>query len=88
MASSLDAQLALADLRLRVLERKSITRDEFRQVMRALREDRNSAARNAAASKRVAAKAIGSTKVPQLSLDTLFPSMSAKGDEDGTVTKD
>lgn len=90
MTASLDAQLALSDLRLRVLNREPISADEFRQVMRALRADRDSAARASAAARKIAQKSIGSAKQRSslnLNLDTLFPGMNAtQENDDGAST--
>ncbi len=76
----LDAQLALADLRLRVLNRETITPDEYRRVMQALRGDRDNAARASATHRRAASKIMGTGtgKPATLALDQLFPQARAE----------
>jgi len=74
---SIDAQLKLQEVRLRVLNRETVTMDEYRQLMHSLRGDRENAARAQAAASRVKRKAEKGAALPSISLDTLFPGTKA-----------
>lgn len=70
--TTLATQARLADIRLRVINRETVTRDEYRSLLLDLRRDRDNTARSgraAAAAKRKASTAV----TPQsLDLNTLF----------------
>lgn len=74
MSDTLSVQSRLADIRLRVINREEVTRDEYRDLLNDLRKDRDNtarAARSATAAKSRANKS--SAQTPQsLDLNTLF----------------
>jgi hypothetical protein len=72
---SLDSQLLLNDVRLRVLNRQPVTPDEYRKLLSSLRGDRENAARASAAAKRTAKRVMGATATPSISVTDLFPQM-------------
>lgn len=76
--SDIDAQLRLADFRLRVLNRQPISADEYHLLMQSLRGDRANVVRASAANKRAAKKIMGATeRGTGVALDTLFPGMKS-----------
>lgn len=72
---TLDTQVRLADVRLKVLNREPVTADEFRTLLRDLTRDREGAARASAAAKRKATKTLkdASSSPAAPNLDEFFP---------------
>lgn len=75
---SLDSQLLLTDVRLRVLNRQPVTPDEYRKLLSSLRGDRENAARASAAAKRTAKRVMGATAPATISVTDFFPPMGSK----------
>jgi hypothetical protein len=75
--TTIDTQLRLSDLRLRVLNNERVSAEEFRVLLDDLRRDRESASRASAASRRAVKRASTTLAAsPTLSLDTLFPGVT------------
>lgn len=70
----LDTQLALADIRTRVLAGERLDESEYHRVLNDLRRDRKSASRASAKARRDAAKAAPRETKGQVALEGLFKS--------------
>lgn len=72
---SLATQLRLQDIRLRVMNRTSVSKDEYRTLLLDLRKDRESASRASAAARKIAKAAEKKTAQPlQFDLNSMFGS--------------
>ena len=69
--------LLLQEAQLRVINREPFSIDDYRRVIRAIRGDRENAARASAAATRARTKAQKTLNAPSLSVSDLFPGMSA-----------
>ena len=80
----LDTQLRLQDIRLRVMNRTPVTKDEYRSLLLDLRKDRENASRAGAAARKTAKAAERSSARPQVQFDlaTMFGAAKAADDND------
>lgn len=79
----LDTQLRLQDIRLRVMNRTPVSKDEYRSLLLDLRKDRESASRAGAAARKTAKAAEKKSAQPlQFDLATMFGAAKAADDDE------